>query len=401
MISLDKLMNLSEAATGFKGGSVVDELPGLSLTEAAAGLPIVIMESQIEMFKTVAEHNEIMVEAVVTGLQTGTQADVASLSEAAFSGIKEKIESFFTRLKKWINSLIAKLKIYIDKTRMSGKQMVNRYSSSTAWKNNMDGLVVNGYRFGTGVSFKNDVPADEMLSSVGLVAPDAFKSTMEAMYKKIAASEGKHSGDYEYGTKKDENGKDGQFMTNFTAMKDSTSAARKLAFAKKLVSGVELRSEDSWQDDIKKALYGSEKVDLKYGTDFDKSSIEADLMGQDLDELERGYVKMKKEIEDKHAELKKAANELDNAISKGTYSAEGKGAPKIVSMASEYYSMYMNIFGDCTNTMGAVKNVHLGWLKDKTSQAKTIYAKMLTYNKKKDTNDASDIEDIDVLDYEL
>lgn len=401
MISLDKLMNLSEAATGFKGGSVIDELPGLSLTEAAAGLPIVIMESQIEMFKTVAEHNEIMVEAVVTGLQTGTQADVASLSEAAFSGIKEKIESFFARLKKWINSLIAKLKIHIDKTRMTGKQMIDRYSSNTAWKNNMDGLVVNGYRFGTGVTFKNDATADEMLASVGLEKPEEFQRIMETMYAKIAAKEGEHAGDYDYGTKKDENGKEQQYMTKFTAMKDSTSAARKLAFAKKMVSGVELRSEDSWQEDIKKALYGSEKVDLKYGTDFDKSKVEADLVGQDLDELKRGYESMKKQIEDKHAQLKKSADELDSAIIKGKYSAEGKGSPKIVGMASEYYSMYMNIFGDCTNTMGAVKNIHLGWLKEKTDQAKKLYAKMLTYNKKKDTNDASDIEDIDVLDYEL
>ena len=147
MISLDKLMNLSEAATGFKGGSIVDELPGLSLTEATAGLPVVILESQIELNESVMAQNEALVESVIVGLQSGTQADVDSLTEGAFETLVNKIKAFFEKLRKWVNSIIAKLTVQIDKMRLSGTQMLAKYKDSKMLNHSFEDLTVNGYKF--------------------------------------------------------------------------------------------------------------------------------------------------------------------------------------------------------------------------------------------------------------
>ena len=147
MLNLEKLMSLSEAATGFQGGSIVDELPGLSLTEATAGLPVAIMESQIELHESVMAQNEAMVNTIVESIQAGTSIEAESLTEGAFETIKNKIKAFFEKIKKWIKGIIAKLTVQIDKTRMTGKQMLAKYKGSKMLNHSFEDLTVNGYKF--------------------------------------------------------------------------------------------------------------------------------------------------------------------------------------------------------------------------------------------------------------
>ena len=60
MFDFSKLMALSEATTGFEGGTLVDEMPSYTLAECMDTLPMVIMESQLEQYDIVEKQNEIM-----------------------------------------------------------------------------------------------------------------------------------------------------------------------------------------------------------------------------------------------------------------------------------------------------------------------------------------------------
>ena len=374
MISLDKLMNLSEAATGFKGGSIVDELPGLSLTEATAGLPVVILESQIELNESVMAQNEALVESVIVGLQSGTQADVDSLTEGAFETLVNKIKAFFEKLRKWVNSIIAKLTVQIDKMRLSGTQMLAKYKDSKMLNHSFEDLTVNGYKFEkkdpfTAADTYVGAPADLIAKAVPeLERPQSFSTgtdekAMEAKLDKV---------------------------------KETSSADRKLEFAKAMTSGIDLSNGDSWQSELKKELYG-DKVDLKHGEDFTLDSVKAMLKGEDLDKIKAAYGKLKNAIDKDEAEVRKAAEKFkkDN-----TSKTPGADAPKTVTIANNYFTAYLNIYQDCTAVIGAIQDIRVNYEKAKVSQAKTIFARMLTY-KKKDNNDASGIDEIDLLDFEL
>ena len=103
MLNYSKLMTLAEASTGFVGGSIVDEFPGMSLSECAGRLPVVCLESQIELTRAVAEQNEAIVEATINAIQYGNSAEADSLVEGAFESIINHIKSFFAKIKKLTN----------------------------------------------------------------------------------------------------------------------------------------------------------------------------------------------------------------------------------------------------------------------------------------------------------
>ena len=56
------------------------------------------------------------------------------------------------------------------------------------------------------------------------------------------------------------------------------------------------------------------------------------------------------------------------------------------------------MYSDCTAVITSIQNVRIGYEQAKVKQAKSIFAKMLTYKKKSDNADASDMEGIDELD---
>ena len=80
MVDFSKIMALSEAANGFNGGSYVDEMPNYTLDEAVCYLPMMIMESQMEQYDSVAAQNELIVEAVVSSVQTGDNSNLRLVS---------------------------------------------------------------------------------------------------------------------------------------------------------------------------------------------------------------------------------------------------------------------------------------------------------------------------------
>lgn len=381
MLNIEKLMSLSEAATGFQGGSIVDELPGMSLTEATGRLPVIIMESQIELHESVMAQNEVMVESIVESIQAGTPADVMSLTEGAFETIKTKIKNFFDKIKKWIKGIIAKLTVQIDKTRMTGKQMLAKYKNSKMLNHSFDDLTVNGYKFekkdpfAAADNFVGDPLGLIMKAVPELPAPGAFAAKAKTAGDDVTALE-----------------------AELEKIKDISAKERKLAFAQAMTSGVEMSDGDSWQNELKKELYG-DKVDLKFGEDFTLQSVESDLSGEDLDAIRTSYNKLLTAVTKNEGEIQKAAD----AFKKDNVSKEpGKDAPKAIGIANSYFTAFLSIYQDCTAVISSVQDIRVNYEKAKVAQAKAIYARMLTYKKKDDKNeDAADITDIALLDFEM
>lgn len=383
MLNLEKLMSLSEAAGGFQGGSIVDELPGLSLTEATAGLPVAIMESQIELHESVMAQNEAMVESIVESIQAGTAVEVESLTEGAFETIKNKIKTFFDKIKKWIKGIIAKLTVHIDKTRMTGKQMLAKYKGSKMLNHSFEDLTVNGYKFEKKEPFTGmDAYVSNPIALIQKAIPDLPPAEQ---FANELANQG-------------ENANVDAAKGKLEKIKDISSADRKLAFAQTMTTGIDLSSGDSWQSEIKKELYG-DKVDLKFGEDFTLASIEADLAGGDLDGIRSSYNKLLNAVNKNEAEIQKAADKFkkDN-VSKDA----GKDAPKAIGIANDYFTAYLSIYQDCTSVITGIQDIRVNFEKAKVNQAKAIYARMLTYKKKDDKNeDAADITDIALLDFDM
>ena len=109
MFDFNKLMAISESATGFSGGSMVDEMPGYTLDECINTLPMVIMESQIEHYGIVDHQNEVMVEAAIDAA-SGMPVDFESMVEAGKFSLKESFEKFLNTVKSFLASIIVKIK---------------------------------------------------------------------------------------------------------------------------------------------------------------------------------------------------------------------------------------------------------------------------------------------------
>lgn len=382
------LMTLAEASTGFSGGTIVDEMPHMSLSECAGELPVAMMREQISLQETVSQINDSMVEATINAIQTGSFDEYNVIAENAFETLKNKIVAVFEKIKKFLSSIIAKLGVQINKFRMTGKQMLSRYQNSDMLKKDFSDFTVEGFKFNA-----KDVFADTNMKPVDLIqkampnrvqAPSDFAKTALASLDKTNVK---------------------TMENKLNAMTEITSKDRKQAYAQALIPGVKL-SADEWTSDIQKGLYG-EKLTLKYGKDFDKKSIEAALVGADLEQIEQAYKTLKGEVEKDQGEIQRAADEFkDTAPDKFYKNSKGKPIedradkpePVSIGVANKYFSAYLAYYQDCVAVISQIQNIRLNFEKAKINQAKSVYAKMLTYKgKKSDNNDASDIDEIDVL----
>lgn len=385
-MNVSALMSLTEAATGFTGGSIVDEFPQMTLEECAGRLPVVIMESSIELCDMVQTHNDALVEAAVGQIQTGSDAGYASLVEGAFDTIKSKITAIFEKIKKFVKSIIDKLGVQINKVRMTGKQMWARYKDSEMLNHSFDDLVVNGYRFekkdpfGPLDSYIGDPRALIKKGVPDCPSPEEFSSNAASITTSAGGDDSKVPQNIE------------KYQGILEKMKEITSEDRKLAFAKELLNGVDLSDGSSWLGDLKNELYG-DKVDLTYGTDFTLDTVKADLQGEDLDKVRSGYNKLLNALNKNEKELQTAADKFkkDNKNTEA-----GKDLPKLIGLANEYFTQYLAIYQDCTGVISSISSTRVSYVNAKVNQAKSVFAKMLTYKKKKD--ESVDLEGLDEFD---
>ncbi len=385
-MNVSALMSLTEAAVGFNGGSIVDEFPQMTLEECAGRLPVVIMESSIELCDMVQTHNDALVEAAVGQIQTGSDAGYTSLVEGAFDTIKSKITAIFEKIKKFVKSIIDKLGVQINKVRMTGKQMWARYKDSEMLNHSFDDLVVNGYKFekkdpfGPLDSYIGDPRALIKKGVPDCPSPEEFSSNAAAITTSAGGDDSKVPQNIE------------KYQGILEKMKETTSEDRKLAFAKELLNGIDLSDGSSWLGDLKTELYG-DKVDLTYGTDFTLDTVKADLQGEDLDKVRAGYNKLLNALNKNEKELQSAADKFkkDNKNTE-----PGKDLPKLIGLANEYFTQYLAIYQDCTGVISSISSTRVSYVNAKVNQAKSVFAKMLTYKKKKD--ESADFEGLDEFD---
>lgn len=382
MLNYSKLMTLAEASTGFVGGSIVDEFPGMSLSECAGRLPVVCLESQIELTRAVAEQNEAIVEATINAIQCGNSSEADALVEGALSTVWNHIKTFFEKLKKFIKSIIDKLTLQINKMRMTGKQLLARYEHSDMIKHEFTDLVVNGYKF---------KDAGEVFVGLDSVDPSklvkAIAKDMDdpATFQANAAANADAAADSPEVTK---------LSDSLQNLKDISAEDRKLACAEQLVKNVSLTAND-WIAEIKNELYG-EKVDMTYGTDFTLDEIKSILRCEDYDKVKNAYTNLGRAVEANQKTIESSCKKAREAFEKTK--SEGNSGSKALSIVADYFSTYMSFYQDCSAVVTEIQNIRMKYEDAKVVQAKNIFAKMLTYKPKKDNADASDMEGLDELD---
>lgn len=386
MLELNKLMALSESSGGFTGGSYVDELPDMSLDEAVNMLPVIIVESQIELTDSRMHHNNLLVEATVSAAAMGAEPDFGPIVEMSFEDIKKKIKAFFDKIIKFLKSIINKLSLQIDKMRMSGHQLYEKYKDSKLLQGkSFKDLTFNGYKimgkddiFADTKKFESEPGIRELIKKAipGCVDYDEFGKT----YKAGIAVDSKAENPLVKATEK---------------LSGITQADRQVAMAK-LLTGEKSLTAGDWEGAIKKKLYG-EKVDIAYGKDgFTLDALAAMLKDPaDLNAIKEAYARVEKAAHEFHDKIQRAIDDLSSQSDK-LESAKGDNSAKTNrnSLVSSYYSAYMGVVSDSYAVINKVQSLKYNFQKTRYDQAKQMFGKMLSWkSEKKDNNDASDVDD--------
>lgn len=386
MLELNKLMALSESSGGFTGGSYVDELPDMSLDEAVNMLPVIIVESQIELTDSRMHHNNLLVEATVSAAAMGSEPDFGPIVEMSFEDIKKKIKAFFDKIIKFLKSIINKLSLQIDKMRMSGHQLYEKYKDSKLLQGkSFKDLTFNGHKimgkddiFADTKKFESEPGIRELIKKAipGCVDYDEFGKT----YKAGIAVDSKAENPLVKATEK---------------LSGITQADRQVAMAK-LLTGEKSLTAGDWEGTIKKKLYG-EKVDIAYGKDgFTLDALAAMLKDPaDLNAIKEAYARVEKAAHEFHDKIQRAIDDLSSQSDK-LESAKGDNSAKTNrnSLVSSYYSAYMGVVSDSYAVINKVQSLKYNFQKTRYDQAKQMFGKMLSWkSEKKDNNDASDVDE--------
>lgn len=386
MLELNKLMALSESSGGFTGGSYVDELPDMSLDEAVNMLPVIIVESQIELTDSRMHHNNLLVEATVSAAAMGSEPDFGPIVEMSFEDIKKKIKAFFDKIIKFLKSIINKLSLQIDKMRMSGHQLYEKYKDSKLLQGkSFKDLTFNGYKimgkddiFADTKKFESEPGIRELIKKAipGCVDYDEFGKT----YKAGIAVDSKAENPLVKATEK---------------LSGITQADRQVAMAK-LLTGEKSLTAGDWEGTIKKKLYGA-KVDIAYGKDgFTLDALAAMLKDPaDLNAIKEAYARVEKAAHEFHDKIQRAIDDLSSQSDK-LESAKGDNSAKTNrnSLVSSYYSAYMGVVSDSYAVINKVQSLKYNFQKTRYDQAKQMFGKMLSWkSEKKDNNDASDVDE--------
>ena len=400
-MNIADLMLLSEAS-GFSGGSAdfVDEYPELSLDECMASLPIIIMESQIEGFEISRAHNDALVEAVASQIRSGVMDESAmgELSEKGFDSIKSAVTSFFARIKKIIEAIIAKLKVFIDKLRMTGKQLWSKYGNDPDLKKTekLKDLTFDGYKFASEVfdtsKFDNAEGPENLIKGAyngdDTIAPDKVAAKFEELRRYISVKEEDAEGNVvkeehrtsAIGANVRPKGND-EHMEEVNkvieTLGDQTSKDRSSKMAAEL-TGMSDLGED-WKEAVRKKLWG-EKVTLTYGKDgFDLSSVGSILSNPtNLDKIRTEYENLRKGVE---AYEKKLTGKLDKVNARAD-KTKNAGLGKVLAAESSYYTKYMEAIKDAYGVITGVKNIRTDFEKAKADQAKAMFGRMISAAKK-------------------
>ena len=380
MVNLSTIMSLTEASTGFVNGNYVDEMPHLSLTECVNGMSLFLLESQIEAANDDMAANESLVESAISALTTGTQIDTDAILEASLGGLKARAKKIFDGILAFIKSIIAKITTLVDKIRMDGKQLWSKYGEQVKKKaaaGEFSDMKFTGYKF----------PETNLFPGT-----DKYESDVESMIKAIG-SKIESPKAVENKTNKEE------IKTNTEAVTDMDKAARVSGMAKVLTGKSDL-TENGWREELKEAIYG-DKTELEYGKDgFSVDAVGSLLQNPvGIEKIKDEYKKLRMAVEKYSAAIQKDLSDFEkkDVVKEGKSETENSDASALKTAKVSYYNAYLGLITDAYNVINVVKGIKLDYEKARASQAKSMLGKMIGYKKKKDTNDASNFDGIEMF----
>lgn len=351
MVDFTKLMALSEAASGFNGGSYVDEMPNYTLDEAICGLPMMIMENQIAMYDEVSDHNEAIIEAVVTSIQTGDNSAIESINEGAIKWIIEKARAAFEKIKKFLMSIIVKIKAFFISRKKKGEEIFKKYADKIDPAKCKD-KTFKGYKFDNDPGKVSSKTINSIINSMPKysVFRDGFKNT-----KNTAADKIKEISE----TSRSERQRD--FATAYT--------------------GVKLSSPDNWVDELRTHYYGATtkqgdagKIDMKFGEGcFTVERIKQMLINNDgLKDLLEGYNKL---LEDVNKNL--------DAVESAKKTIGDEDTDKNANM-SAYCQAYLDLYTDAQNACSSVHAIIKQYYDSQWTQATQMLMTIVGTKKKEE-----------------
>ena len=379
MVNLSTIMSLTEASTGFVNGNYVDEMPHLSLTECVNGMSLFLLESQIEAANADMAANESLVESAISALTAGTQIDTDAILEASMGGLKARAKKIFDGIKQFIKTIIAKISTLIDKIRMDGNQLWSKYGEQVKKKaaaGEFSDMKFTGYKF----------PETNLFPGT-----DKYESNVEGMILAINTKIEKPS------EMANEENKDviKKCTENIT---DMDKAARVVGMVKVLTGKSDL-SEGGWRNELKDAVYG-DKTELDYG----KDGFSVDAVGSVLqkpvgiEKIKDEYKRLGAAVERYSNDIKKELDKLEKKdVTEGKEGDDATNASALKAARVSHFEAYLSLVTDAYNVINVVKSIKLDYEKARAAQAKSMLGKMISYKKKKDTNDASNFDGIEMF----
>lgn len=379
MVNLSTIMSITEASTGFVNGNYVDEMPHLSLTECVNGMSLFLLESQIEAANADMAANESLVESAISALTSGTQIDTDAILEASMGGLKARAKKIFDGIKQFIRTIIAKISTLIDKIRMDGNQLWTKYGEQVKKKaaaGEFSDLKFTGYKF----------PETNLFPGT-----DKHESDVVGMIKAIDSKITTPS------EMENEKNKD-VIKKNTEAITDMDKASRIVGMAKVLTGKSDLTT-GGWRSELKDATYG-DKTELDYG----KDGFSVDAVGSILqkpvgiEKIKDEYKRLGAAVERYSNDIKKELDKLEKKdVTEGKEGDDATNASALKAARVSHFEAYLSLVTDAYNVINVVKNIKLDYEKARAAQAKSMLGKMISYKKKKDTNDASNFDGIEMF----
>ena len=364
MTDIKTLMENTGAHRGFIGAEYVDRLGHLTLIEATSQLPCIVAESQIG-FTTGAR-------SIRAGLNEST---IQVIQESALGTLRDKIEAFFQRMLKWIRSIIAKLKVQIDRIKLSGAELFEKYADKLGKDADYRELTYEGYRFAQGsktiFALKDNFDANiEDLVKSGLqkagitkvTLPHEFGIILRGLARKVPVGD----------TLPDD--KVEAIRNEIDDITDMSRDERVAAMASVLAGRT---MSENWEDDIRDAAWG-EKGPIRYGTDmFSPQVIGQVLKDKYLSECLEGYRRLEKSIQDYRSRLKGELANLWDEFYQTTDSNNLPGNLGAQSLINRYYSVYISCVTDALGAATRLKALKVSFYTDMHRQAVSMLVRLV------------------------
>ena len=360
--------SIVENGTGFNDQRYYDDHPYMGLVECIQASATDIAMCQLELAESVQDQSAREMSAMYSYLTEGVSIDYEALAEASKANLLDKIKGFFARIKKWIQSIIAKIKINIDKRRLSGKQLYERYKDSPGLKDiKAKNLVFNGYKMEKADPFDVDLSTKTVDNLIGFMKPSDFKTKRGTEKKASDEVKGK-----------------------LTAIADNKAGSRAAAMVATL-TGIKVK-QDGWQDDLNKKIFG-EKTDLKYGTGmFSLENVKSALLSDEsFQKVLKSYETLNKSVTDAETEMTKLVNDIKQGYTDAHNKEDTPEETKKYndeSDVTEYCNRYLALYQETIGVIQKVQAIRTNYHNIRMNQAKSMFVMMITGKvEKKDNND--------------